>query len=124
MTIAFPARTCRYYCRGVCVYLETINPGLERALRCPVLDGMIADWDSFLDRAELFGLSETLAARIWNGRKHGKAGEHAGCPYGKLPLPVIHAGVAECMYRFGDACLLAMPACGGRCEHFAGPQYS
>ena len=78
------------------------------------------DWDDFLDRAEAFDLSEAVAARIWSGRKHGRAGKDANCLCREAPVPSEPEAVAECRYRFHNACLLAMPLCGGRCERFAG----
>ncbi len=118
MEAPFSFRTCRYYSGGVCLYSETVNPGLEPDLRCPVLAGMIADWDNFLDRAEVFGLSERLAARIWNDRKHGCGGRGADCLQRDFSAPVTPETLAGCRHRFQNACLLAMPACGGPCERF------
>lgn len=120
MNVVFPASVCHYYFGGVCIHAETVNPGLEQAFRCAVLRQLMADWDAFLDRAEQFGLSEEMAARIWNSRKHGKSDGYAGCP-GRIvhgsSLPDV---VETCPHRFQDACLLAMPTCSGPCERFCG----
>ena len=119
MDIVFPASACRYYFGGVCIHAETVNPGLEQAFRCSVLLQLMADWDAFLDRAEQFGLSEEMAARIWNSRKHGKSGGYAECP-GRIVHGSFMPDVVEtCPHRLRDACLLVMPTCAGLCECFA-----
>jgi ferredoxin-thioredoxin reductase catalytic subunit len=96
-----------------------VNPGLEQAFSCSVLMHLMADWDAFLDRAELFGLSEKMTARIWNGRKHGKSAGYAECPGRIVHGSSMPDAVETCPHRFRDTCLLLMPTCTGRCERFA-----
>ena len=119
---AAPVRACRYCRDGRCTYAESRNPGLDPGLRCAVLAALTEKWDDFLDRAELFGLSESAASRIWNNRTHGSVFTETPCPgmarEAGVKRPAGLPDIAECPYRADDACLLSMPGCSGRCEHF------
>lgn len=120
MRIAPPARFCRYYFQGICIYHEIINPGLEESFRCSILAEMITIWDDFIDRAEVFGLSESVAGKIWASRMYEKTSFGLWRLCRKLPPPLTSEAVVECQYRLLDACLLAMPACSGHCGHYHG----
>ena len=113
-------RNCRYYLRGACVYREARNPGHEPAFGCRRLAALGREWDSFLDSAEAFRLSEKEAARIWDARRHPALTDPRLCPVpsvdGGRPEPDGNVPILDCPHLLVTACLLAMPGCPGVCS--------
>lgn len=114
-----PENSCCYYLLGACLEGEMRNPGLEKSWACCRLERFMEDFDAFVDRAEVFGLSEKEAARIWNARHHAAFSPQTPCPH---PRPEIlgqkPSGDLDCAYLYRLACLLRMPQCLRRCERF------
>lgn len=117
--MSLPAPGCRFYALGACCYQESVNPGLDPDHICLRLDLLMRDWDDFLDRAEIFGLSEEEAARIWNARQHKALLSAEVC--GQM-RPAEQAArqqaLLDCAYLYSCVCLLRLPRCAGRCEHY------
>lgn len=123
MSISLPARACRYYAKGVCIYAESMNPGFEASFCCTLMAALMRDWDDFLDRAEAFSLSEEQVRQIWGTLAGKKLSKPAHCPHkgratGTQSL-TASGDFVNCPYLSGSACLLSLPRCEGRCEHFS-----
>lgn len=108
--------SCPYYLLGACILEETRNPGLDKGVVCLRLDKLAGDFDAFVDRAEIFGLEEREAARIWNARKHEALKQSFPCPH-PCPEEIGQGlyGELGCRYLFNLACLLRLPPCSGPC---------
>lgn len=119
MTSPFPAYRCRFYSYGVCLHEELVNPDLREEYRCRRLAVLVRDWDEFINRADAFGLSEEEAARIWEERFHRNLDSDAACPHMRPDFREGGDVLLDCRSLYRNACLLLMPSCQGRCEHFA-----
>lgn len=132
MRMTLPARSCRFYVRRVCFHAEAVNPGFNPRYQCARLVRLFSAWDDFLDRAEAFGLSEKLAADIWNGREKSLSSSCPSLPAGRNHVPSFagQSGGADmfcdartepfsCSMFCRGACLRAMPLCLARCGRYS-----
>lgn len=104
---------CAHYVRGRCLRAEALNPGLNEEHLCPRLCQLMREWDDFLDRAEMFGLEEDVAMRIWEGRHHTSLER---CPHG--PGSLVEGDGMACDFLHQSLCLLRLPRCAARCAHY------
>ena len=110
-----PGLGCRHYLAGRCLYEEHLNPGLDQKLRCLVLTRLGRAFDDFLIRAEAMGLTEEQAGRAWKNRfpdtlaRQGTCRDYQAGDTTSFP---------DCANAAGELCLLALPACPGRCRRF------
>lgn len=110
-----PARDCRYFQGGRCLYEERRNPGYHQEWRCGVLCEWETAYDDFLDRAEAFSLAPADASRMWGERLKKLVARAAACP------DYIHGGADSgtgCAYEFEALCLRLVPPCEGMCRRY------
>jgi hypothetical protein len=110
-----PGSGCRHYQVGRCLYEEHRNPGLCLALRCAVLTRLGRAFDEFLLRADMMGLSEDQAGRLWQARFPSTLAKEGDC---QDYLPGDRNSFPDCLHADGELCLLAFPVCPGRCRRF------
>lgn len=114
--IRLPGHTCTHHRLGRCLYEEALNPGYHQQWRCVVLTRWEGVYDDFLARVEQFGLEEGDLADLWRRRFERLAGEYVDCPdYDPGPVE----SMPECSLLHDDLCLLRLPKCGGKCQHYA-----
>jgi hypothetical protein len=122
MIIPFPPKACRYYLRGVCCRMEAQNPGLHRELGCILLQRLMECWDYWVDKSDDLGFSlsptnfmqECLVVRLHDAP--------SGCPFRHSVEPFAFLAaedITDCDHLMHNACLLVMPPCEKRCEHYA-----
>lgn len=112
---------CRHFLAGRCLYEEHRNPGLDQELRCRVLTRLGRAFDDFLIRAEAMGLSEEQAGRVWQDRFPETLARQGSC---RDYIPGDTTAFPDCGNAAGELCLLALPACPGRCRRFLKRQIS
>jgi len=112
---SLPGCGCRHYQSGRCLYEEHLNPGLCEKYRCAVLTRLGRVFDEFLLRAENMGLSEEQAGRLWQARFPATLAKEGNC---QDYLPSDTTSFPDCQNASGELCLLALPACPGRCFRF------
>lgn len=112
-----PGTDCRYHVQGRCLYQERLNPGYNQAWRCRVVQGWEASYDDFLLRAEAFRLEAATAAGLWESQVERMVRRGPRCP----DYDPGGEGVTGCTHALDELCLLAVPACRGRCRHFEPP---
>ncbi|UJX40276.1 hypothetical protein K9F62_16450 [Desulfovibrio sp. JY] len=110
-----PGLGCRHYLLGRCLYEEHVNPGLDQGFRCRVLTRLGRAFDDFLVRAEAMGLTEEQAGRVWRSRFPETLTREGSC---RDYLPGDTTSFPDCANAAGELCLLALPACPGRCRRF------
>jgi len=110
-----PGESCRHYLFGHCLYAEHVNPGLAQAHRCRVLVRLSQAFDDFLLRVDNLSLSEERAARLWEARFPATLAREGNC---QDYLPGGTQSFPDCRHAAGDLCLMAFPACPGRCAHY------
>ncbi len=114
--IRFPGAGCAHFENGRCLYEERLNPGLDKALRCVILNRLERAYDDFLRQADIFELGEGEALRIWEDRFSRLVGQQSDC---QDYLPGDNENFLGCVFALGDLCLKAFPPCGGQCPRFA-----
>lgn len=114
--LRLPAPGCSHFLRGRCLYEEHLNPGYHADYRCVVLTRLGEVYDTFLNQADAFGLDEALAGDIWQKRLGQLSEADTGCQEHE---PGDTEGFPDCAHCLGDVCVLRLPACGGRCQHFS-----
>ena len=70
---------CRHRHGACCLWAEHRNPGLRPEFHCARLERLMEDLDAFLDRAEVFGLSDAQAERLYRARRE-KPLSRSDCP--------------------------------------------
>ncbi|WP_232286142.1 hypothetical protein [Solidesulfovibrio carbinoliphilus] len=106
---------CRHFLAGRCLYAEHVNPGLEEGFVCVVVHRLGRAFDDFLLRAENLGLGEEEAGRVWQARFPATLAKEGNC---QDYLPGGTTSFPDCAHAAGELCLLALPACPGRCGRF------
>jgi hypothetical protein len=123
-----PAKACRFFLRGRCLYEERLNPGWRRDWRCKTLLGLEDAYERFLAQADNFQLEEKTAAGIWERRLVSllDKGSPCGC-FTPAPEPDPEAGAADldqesalvgCLHLLEGLCVLELPECAGACVCF------
>lgn len=107
-----PGQGCRHYLSGRCLYEEHCNPGLDEGARCVVLRRLGRAFDAFLLRADNMGLTDAQAGRAWQARFPATLAKEGNC---QDYLPGGTTSFPDCAHAAGELCLLALPACPGRC---------
>ncbi|SOB57766.1 conserved protein of unknown function [Pseudodesulfovibrio profundus] len=111
-----PGLGCRHFAAGRCLYQEHLNPGYNQKWRCRVISRWEAAFDSFVERAECFNVSQEAVPDLWQMRFSRMAREVLQCEdY------VFHqeGGVVDCTHVQDDICVLLLPLCQGRCRHYS-----
>lgn len=119
-----PMQSCLFYCQGRCFLEETRNPGRDGSHTCRRLTWLLQRWDDFLDRADVFDLTEKEARRVWDTLFQKYMKKLPPCPepdsrHGKYERAFIGA-VPGCPCLIQTLCLLTMPCCSGKCSSFTG----
>lgn len=117
--LKFPGAGCRHYLHGRCLYEEHLNPGFRRSYRCGVLEGWEAQFESFVDRAEAFGIGQAQAGGLWSRRLEGLVSGARDCPDFLPPGQSVHAGYDPlgCARFLDGLCLVRLPRCEGVCPN-------
>ena len=115
--LKFPGAGCRHYLHGRCLYEEHLNPGFRRSYRCGVLEGWEAQFESFVDRAEAFGIGQAQAGGLWSRRFEGLVSGRRDCAEF---IPEADAARSEsepmgCALFMEGFCLIRLPRCQGVC---------
>ena len=118
--LRLPGDGCRFWAEGRCLYEELLNPGLREDFCCAVLSGLEKNFDSFVVRGEMLGLTPEEAGRIWERRMDAALNIGWDCanfiflPDGPGEMPCLH-------FRNG-ICMMRLPSCPGRCRRYAPPE--
>jgi hypothetical protein len=109
-------QVCAYYLRGHCT--RTQSPEASAQARCPLMEARRKVGAQTLDRLERLKLladpADREVARRKVIQKNLDAVNRISCP-GFVPA---HSEGPLCMHLHLVYCLLLLPVCQGRCEHF------
>ena len=113
--LLLPARDCAHFLSGRCLYEERLNPGYHQSYRCVALLKMQDVFDSFLARAEAFGLNELAASGLWEKQMDRVRAADCGCQEYE---PGDTNAFPGCIHGMEDVCLRRLPGCKGRCPEY------
>ncbi len=110
-----PGYGCRHHTSGRCLYQEHLNPGYATDWKCRVLLRWEVAFDEFLERAEIFGVSQQAVPDLWERKFNRLAREAFDC---KQYRHCAGADAPACLHAYDGLCRQELPECEGRCRHF------
>lgn len=97
------------------MYEEWLNPGLNPHHQCEPIKIWMREHDTFLLRAEAFGLDEKTTSVLWRKKLGRLLQLERQCAHF---APTGCAGPPECARQLDGLCLAALPKCEGKCRYF------
>ncbi len=110
-----PGTGCKHHLHSCCLYQEHLNPGYMAEWRCRVLFKWEKAFDDFLERAEVFNVSQDAVAGLWLKTFERMAREKFECSEYEYSSGTE---LPSCRYAHNNLCLCRLPSCEGRCRHF------
>lgn len=109
---------CRHRHGACCLWAEHRNPGLRPEFHCARLERLMEDLDAFLDRAEVFGLSDAQAERLYRARRE-KPLSRSNCPLQthEETATATAGAIAGCGFFLQGLCLKRLPSCTTPCPY-------